>query len=78
MEHVPLGDKLQLVLAGVMGPMEVKVTVPVGVVAPEVAVLVTVAVHVEAWFTIIGVEQLIVVEVACIPGVNVVIPLLGL
>jgi len=59
----PLPFKLQLVVVGVTELPELKVTVPVGTVGPDAAVLATVAVHVDPWFTTMGVEQLIVVEV---------------
>lgn len=59
----PLPFKLQLVVVGVTELPELKVTVPDGTVGPEAAVLTTVAVHVDPWFTIMGVEQLIVAEV---------------
>jgi len=62
--QLPLLFKLQLVVVGVTELPELKVTVPVGTVGPEADVLTTVAVHVDPWFTITGVEQLIVVDVA--------------
>ena len=61
--QLPLLFKLQLVVVGVTELPELKVTVPVGTVGPEADVLTTVAVHVDPWFTMMGVEQLIVVEV---------------
>ncbi len=76
--QVPLVFKLQLVVVGETAVPESKVTMPVGTVGPEVAVLATLAVHVDPWLTIIGVEQLIVVVVPCTPGVKLVIPLLEL
>jgi len=45
------------------GPAWVKATVPVGEVAPEVDVSVTVAVQLDAWFTTTGVAQFTVVVV---------------
>ena len=74
--HDPPAFKLQLVDVGLTNVPEVNVTMPVGTVDPEVAVLATVAVQVDPWFTMIGVEQLIVVEVPWSPGVKLVIPLL--
>ena len=62
--QLPLLFKLQLVVVGVTELPELKVTVPVGTVGPEADMLTTVAVHVDPWFTITGVEQLIVVDVA--------------
>ena len=44
-------------------PVAAKSTVPVGDVAPEVAVDLTVAVHVDAWFTSNGLVQVTLVEV---------------
>ena len=46
-------------------PVWENLTVPVGFVAPEVAVDFTVAVQLEAWSTRIGVAQATVVEVDC-------------
>jgi len=51
------------VVVGVTELPELKVTVPVGTVGPDADVLATAAVHVDPWFTTMGVEQLIVVEV---------------
>ena len=76
--QLPPVFKLQLVTVGVTEPLEVNATVPVGVVAPEPAVLDTVTVQVEPWLTIIGVRQLIVVAVDWRPGVRLVTPLLPL
>jgi hypothetical protein len=61
--QLPLPFKLQFVVVGVTVLPELKATVPVGTVDPDDAVLTTVAVQVDPWFTIMGVEQLIVVEV---------------
>ncbi len=44
-------------------PVGAKSTVPVGDVAPDVAVDLTVAVHVDAWFTTTGLAQVTLVEV---------------
>jgi hypothetical protein len=76
--QVPLVFKLQLVVVGETAVPELKVTRPVGTVGPEVAVVATVAVQVDPWFTVMGVEQLIVVVVPCTPGVKPVVPLLEL
>ena len=75
--QLPL-DRMQLTEAGLRELLVLKLTVPVGVVEPEVAVLVTVAVHDDPWFTTIGVAQFNTVEVPCSPGVMDVIPLLPL
>jgi hypothetical protein len=49
-------DRVQLAVSGVMLPVPVKLTIPLGVVGvPEVSV--TVAVHVDPWLTIIGLSQ---------------------
>jgi hypothetical protein len=45
--QLPLPFKLQLVVVGVTAPLALKVTVPVGTVDPDDAVLATVAVHVD-------------------------------
>jgi hypothetical protein len=64
---IVLATSAQL-LDGLNVPVEfvAKLTLPDGVVGPDVAVDVTVAVHLEAWFTTTGVEQVRVVEVGCI------------
>lgn len=46
-----------------VGPASVKATVPVGEVAPELDVSVTVAVQLDAWFTTTEVAQFTVVVV---------------
>ena len=58
---------MQLAINGLNVPVEFvpKVTVPDGVVAPDV-VDATVAVQEEAWLTLTGVEHVRVVEVGCI------------
>lgn len=50
--------------------VNVNPTEPEGVVAPTEDVSVTVAVHVEGWFTTTGVEQETLVPVECCPGVR--------
>ena len=55
-------------------PASVKLTSPEGEVAPLAAVLVTVAVHVMFWLTIIDSSQTRLVDVDCIPGVIVAVP----
>jgi hypothetical protein len=61
--QLPLPFRLQLVVVGVTALPELKLTVPDGTVDPDDAVLTIVAVQVDPWFTIMGVEQLIAVEV---------------
>ena len=52
-------------------PAALKVTAPVGVVAPVVDVSVTVAVQVDPWLTTTGLVQVTVVVVTCPPTVTV-------
>ena len=62
-------DKEQVVKLPVT-PVWIRVTVPVGVVAPVVEVSVTETVHVEPWLTATGVVQLTVVVVTARPIVT--------
>jgi len=62
-------DKEQIVKLPVT-PVWIRVTVPVGVVAPVVEVSVTETVHVEPWFTATGVVQVTVVVVTARPIVT--------
>jgi len=55
-------------------PAWVKVTLPVAAVAPTVEVSVTLAVHVDGWFTSTGLEQETLVLVECRPGTMIVEP----
>ena len=51
-------------------PVSEKPTEPAGVVAPNVEVSVTVAVHVDAWLESTGLEHEILILVVCLPGDN--------
>lgn len=51
-------------------PVSEKPTEPTGVVAPNVEVSVTVAVHADAWLASIGLEHEILILVVCLPGDN--------
>ena len=62
-------DKEQIVKLPVT-PVCIRVTVPVGVVAPVVEVSVTETVHAEPWLTTTGVMQVIVVVVTARPIVT--------
>jgi len=62
-------DKEQVVKLPVT-PVWIRVTVPVGVVAPVVEVSVTETVHAEPWLTTTGVMQVIVVVVTARPIVT--------
>lgn len=71
--------KVQLVTLKLpIAPVSVKLTDPVGVVAPTAEVSVTVAVHVDAWFASIGLEHETLRLVECFPGDNIVDPALPL
>ena len=69
-----VGRRIQEAAFGRMPPANVKLTSPEGEVAPEVVVLVTVAVQVEFWLTIIGPVHTRLVDVGCIPGLIVAVP----
>ena len=69
-----IGRRTQETAFGRMPPANVKATSPEGEVAPEVVVLVTVAVQVEFWLTIIGPVQTRLVDVGCTPGLIVAVP----
>ena len=59
--------EVRVQLGGVLrepGPVEVKLTVPVGVVDPDVEVSSTLAVQVEAWPTTTGLTQVRLVDVS--------------
>ena len=52
----------------------VKLTLPVGEEAPDVAMLATVTVQVESWPTMTGPVQTTLVDVDCAPGIMNVVP----
>ncbi len=67
----PFPTKVQLVTLKLpVTPVSVKVTGPLGVVAPSVEVSVTVAVHVDDWLVRTGLEQETLRLVECLPGDN--------
>lgn len=76
-EPVPAREQL-VALKLPVTPVSPKLTGPLGVVAPNVEVSVTVAVHVDAWPTRIGVEQETLMLVECLPGDNMAEPELPL
>src|SRR5690348_16121897 len=59
-------------------PVCVKLTDPLGVVAPTAEVSVTIAVHVETWFARMGLEHETLTLVECLPGDSIVDPALPL
>jgi len=61
-EQAP-ADRVQLGALSEPAPVDVKVTVPVGVIAVLTSVSVTVALHVEAWLTTTGLVHVTIVEV---------------
>jgi hypothetical protein len=76
---VPVPVKVQLVTLKLPAiPLSVKLTDPVGVVAPAVEVSVTVAVHVDTWFTSMGLEHETLTLVECLPGDSIADPALPL
>ena len=76
--QVELGAALELrthdTVEGETYPVTVKLTLPVGAEAPEVAVLATVTAHVESWPTMIGPVQTRLVDVDCAPGLMIAVP----
>jgi hypothetical protein len=68
-------ERVQLVAENVPGESEMKVTLPVGVVVAPPDVSVILAVQLDDWFTTVGLEQTIDVEVARELTVTLAIPL---
>lgn len=75
----PVPAKVQLVTLKLpVTPVAVKLTDPVGVVAPTAEVSVTVAMQVDTWLASMGLEHERLTLVECLPGDNMVDPALPL